>query len=119
MSEHDDALIEVQNTHTAKVAGVSPGARGFVPAWILGEPIACHLRVADAPPPLPPLPPEGDEDEDADEDEDDGKLSAREARKLIGTLQTVEALEPFLSDPRSSVAEQARKRARALEGLEG
>lgn len=118
MAEHDDALIEVQNTHTAKVAGVPPGARGFVQAWILGEPIACHLRVADVPPPLPPLPPEGDEDE-TDADEDEGKLSAREARKLIGTLQSVEALEPFLSDPRSSVAEQARKRARALEGLEG
>lgn len=130
-------LVLVKNTHTATVAGVRPGEEDTVEEWIARGPLSVYLqrlspplprRVApkacdegcdahnhaDAPPvPAPPPPPPVPEAPAEDED-----LNARQAREVIRHAGSFEDLERWLDDPRKSVADAAKAKARALTGLD-
>lgn len=99
-------LVRVQNTHSARVAGVDPGKTGEVARWVVDGPLGAVLKPVDAVPVPPPLPPEVKPE------------NSHEARAKISAATTFEEIAEYLTDPRKSVAEAAAKKARQLEGLE-
>lgn len=107
----------VRNAHTAPVAKIPPGQKGRVAAWLVapGSPYLAYLRPLE-----PPKAPEV-EDLKATEAEPpkatEAEESAREAREAIRHAKTVEDLERYLQDHRSSVQDAARKKALRLSGL--
>lgn len=102
----------VRNVHTAPVAKIPPGQRGRVAAWLVapGSPYLAYLRPLETS--VAPEPHEAETPKATEAEE-----SAREAREAIRHAKTVEELERYLQDHRSSVQDAARKKALRLSGL--
>lgn len=129
-------LALVKNTHTATVAGVRPGEEGKVEEWVARGPLSAYLQRLSPPlprrvapkacdegcdvmhdhagtPPVPEAPPAPEVEEVDAED-----LNARQAREVIRHAGSFEDLERWLDDPRKSVSDAAKAKARALTGLD-
>ena len=98
-------MVKVRNKHCASILGVLPGEVVDMKPEVLEKHRWAFVEVNPAPrtPPRRVKPP---------------SMGIKQARRLIKAAGTLEALEPFLSDARSTIRQAAKARRDLLEHVQ-